>query len=830
MGTCRGKTSTNGVTVNGENCTSTRLQHGDQIVFGCQVTARYFVLPYVSDQQLQAYCATLEQTPDFDDLPTGIKDPKAAVPDASRESNQSAATSLVRLASFPEIIPSPMVEINLAGELTYLNPAALHTFSDLPTAGMQHPIMQGLLSSIRERRRRIFSREVAVGGKVFEQSIHYIPENSLVRSCLFDITERKQAEEELHKRDCLMQSVAQATAHLLASESYSSAIAKALETFGSAAGVDRISISQNQLHPQTRHLETNIRFEWGATSIEPLRLKPHRQCQPYSSPHLKRWYLVLSTGGSVRGVVQDFPKVEQTALAQDGILSILVVPIMVHNNFWGFIEVDSCTAEYCWSEQEESFLRALAASISAALQRQSKDEIIQHQAFHDALTGLPNRVLFTERLNQALGETHYNQQRLAVMFLDLDRFKTINDTLGHSVGDELLKEVGHRLKLALREGDTVARWGGDEFTILLTQIRSIEDATVSAQRILSKLKHAICIDQHELYVNASIGIAVYPEDGQAAEILLQHADVALYQSKENGRGHYKFYRPEMNSQAPELFVLQNELRHALTRDEFHLHYQPLVDLKSGTIIAAEALLRWQHPEQGLVSPATFIPLAEESGQIIEIGEWVLRSACQQAKIWHCSGLMLSVAVNVSACQFYESRLVDTVAGILEDTQLDPTYLELEVTESTAIKDIDFAQTLLQQLRQMGVRIAMDDFGTGYSSLNYITQLSLDILKIDQSFVRNLRPDAKEVEIVSAVLALGRGLNLSIVAEGVDSQEQLELLHALDCEIVQGYLLSHPLSVEAVTAKIKANWEQRLLMDQSVPAPPKSLALLNSRVA
>ncbi len=827
-GNLQGQTSTNGITVNGEKCISSRLRHGDHIVFGCQVHARYLLLPALSDQDFQNYCQTLSETQDYDEFLTEVTNPKETVCQNIAESNHSAATSLVRLASFPEIIPSPMVEINLFGELTYLNPAAIHTFSDLPTKGMQHPIMQGLLNSIKEQRRRIFSREVAVGGKVFEQSIHYISENGLVRSCLFDITERKQAEAELLKRDRLMHSVTQATAHLLANESYDFAITKALETFGAAAGVDRISISQNQLRSESCHLETSIRFEWVSTSIEPIRSKLHRQQQPYSSPHLKRWYSILSTGTAIRGSLKELPEAEQLALAQDGILSILVVPIMVHNDFWGFVEIDSCTTEYYWSEQEESFLRSFASSVSAALQRQSKDEIIQHQAFHDSLTGLPNRLLFTERLNQALVEAQQTHQNVAVMFLDLDRFKKINDTLGHSVGDELLKEVAHRLKISLRAGDTVARWGGDEFTVLLTQIQTIEDAAITARRILSEFTKVICIGRHELYANTSIGIAFYPNDGEEAELLLQHADVALYQSKEQGRGHYQFYNPGMNSQAPELFVLQNELRHALNRNELQLHYQPQVNLKSGIMIGAEALLRWQHSEQGFVSPATFIPLAEESGQIIEIGEWVLRSACHQAKAWHHAGLTLSVAVNVSACQFYESKLVDTVAEILAETQLDPKYLELEITETTAIKDINFTQTVLHQLQEMGVRIAMDDFGTGYSSLNYITQLSLDILKIDQSFVRNLRPDAKEVEIISAVLALGRGLNLTIIAEGVDSQEQLELLRTLECEIVQGYLLSHPLSVEAATAKLKANWNQKCALSQ--PHQPQSLAMMNARVA
>lgn len=636
----------------------------------------------------------------------------------------------------------------------------------------------------------------------------------------------KKVEAELFKRDRLLQSVAEATTHLLANGSYEEAIDAALARFGTTAGVDRICISENHVHAETHRLATSIRYEWTGPQIASIRHLEHRQNQLYSNPHLQRWYTTLAGGAAINGITQSFSTAEQAVLSQEKVQSVLAVPILVKNNFWGFVELHDCNDHYQWSDQEEAILRTMAASVSAALERQDKDEIIHRQAFHDALTGLPNRVLFAERLDQALTDALRNQDNLAVMFMDLDKFKTINDTLGHSVGDELLKEVANRLQHCLRGGDTVARWGGDEFTLLLAKIRTIADATGTAQRILDAFKEVVKIDRHEIYINASIGIACFPDDGQEAEVLLQNADVALYQCKEQGRGIFRVYDADMNSEATELFALQNNLRHALERQEFMLYYQPQINLQSGGITGLEALIRWQHPEQGLVSPATFIPLAEESDLIVEIGKWVLEKACQQIVEWQqITGLPLTISVNLSTRQFYDPTLVETISQVLRQTQLDPKYLELEITETIAIKNISLAQQVLKQLQGMGIKIAMDDFGTGFSSLNYLTQLPLDTLKIDQSFIKRLTSDAKELEVINAVLSLGRGLHLSVVAEGVDTPEQLELLKSLKCETVQGFLISPPLPVLEATSKLQAKSLQYQMSEQDIKQTLPQPALL-----
>ncbi|MCG9891932.1 MAG: EAL domain-containing protein [Thermosynechococcaceae cyanobacterium MS004] len=803
-GNLQGKRSTNGIKVNGQKCHSHRLKHEDFLLIGNQVRIRYLVLQNLTDDDFAEYSRQV----DFTGLLQESEHPiSPTIPPVQEQESDEA--SLLRLASFPEIIPSPMFEINLNGELTYFNPAAASIFPDLAHLGMEHPMLEGLFSLVQQSRSNVLVREVAVDQQVFEQSIHYISESDLIRSCVFDITERKHAESELRKRDRLLQSVAEATTHLLANVGYDSAINEALATLGNSARVDRICITMNHSHPTTGDISSSMRFEWVQDEISSILRSPHRHNQPYRSSAFKRWYHLLTDEKSISGLTHNFPEAEKNILLEDGVLSVLVVPIIVNHDFWGFIELHQCSEEYEWSFQEESVIFAMAASISAALQRQETEEIIHHQAFHDALTSLPNRVLFNDRLDLALATARRNEHSLAVMFLDLDRFKIINDTLGHSIGDALLNEVAQRLQTCLRDGDTIARWGGDEFTVLLPQIHDVEDATNAASRILNALKTPFRISQQELFVDTSIGIALYPQDSDIAETLLQNADVALYRCKEQGRGGYRLYSPTMNSKAPELFVLENSLRHALERDEFIIYYQPKVDALTGFIVGLEALVRWEHPELGLISPAVFIPLAEETGLIVEIGTWVLQTACDHVVQWHRAGLCpLSIAVNLSARQFFQPDLVKVIAQALAQSQLDPQYLELEITETIAVKHMEFSQSVLQQIQDMGVHIAMDDFGTGYSSLNYLKQLPLNTLKIDRSFICDLKPNSKDLKIVDAVIALGQGLDLKVVAEGVETAQQVELLRQLNCDILQGYLFSRPITFEKMTEMLKTNWLQR----------------------
>ena len=424
---------------------------------------------------------------------------------------------------------------------------------------------------------------------------------------------------------------------------------------------------------------------------------------------------------------------------------------------------------------------------------------IQHQAFHDSLTDLPNRTLFDRELEKALYRIKQTDKVLAVIFLDLDRFKTINDTLGHGVGDLLLEKVVARLKNCIRENDLIARWGGDEFTLLLPEIQSKDDATAIAKRIIEVLRPAFEIEQHYLHITCSIGIATFPQDGRDAATLLKNADAALYWVKEKGRNDYQHYTFKLSSQAYELLNLENYLHYALKKQEFRLYYQPIIEASTGKIVKMEALLRWQHPQLGSISPAQFIPIAEQNGSIVEIGEWVLKTACLQTKVWKDLGFIdLSVSVNLSARQFYNNDLATTIEQILSQTELSPHNLELEITETATMQNTSLAKQILGKLSQMNISLSMDDFGTGYSSLAYLKDFPFNTIKIDRSFIKDLIIDSGNLAIVNAITTLGRELNLQVVAEGVESERLKNLLETLDCNYMQGYFISKPLQVADAT--------------------------------
>jgi diguanylate cyclase (GGDEF)-like protein/PAS domain S-box-containing protein len=415
-----------------------------------------------------------------------------------------------------------------------------------------------------------------------------------------------------------------------------------------------------------------------------------------------------------------------------------------------------------------------------------------HSAQHDFLTGLPNRMLLNDRVSQAIVLAPRHSKKVAVLFLDLDGFKHINDSLGHPTGDKLLQSIAKRLVSCVRSSDTVSRQGGDEFVVLLSEMEQSEDAAISALRILQAVAEAHTIDNHDLHVTTSIGVSVFPDDGEDAETLVKNADTAMYQAKENGRQSYQFFRPVMNVRAVERQSIEENLRRALERQEFSLHYQPKIRLRTGEITGAEALLRWTHPVRGPVSPAQFIPVAEDCGLILPVGQWVLREACKQAREWFDAGLPLgTMAVNISSMEFRDDNFLDSVFATLSETGLDPKSLELELTESVLMKRAESAASVLKTLRARGVQIAVDDFGTGYSSLSYLRKFPIDALKIDQSFVRQITSAPDDTTIVTAVISMGRSLKLRVVAEGVETREELAFLQTHLCDEAQGYYFSRP---------------------------------------
>ncbi len=456
----------------------------------------------------------------------------------------------------------------------------------------------------------------------------------------------------------------------------------------------------------------------------------------------------------------------------------------------------------------------LARDIS---EHKKAEKRITRLAYFDSLTGLPNRQSFLERLEREVNRSRREDRRLAVLFMDLDGFKKVNDTMGHGTGDLILQWAADRLRQSTRPSDLVsrvdsaaeselARLGGDEFTVLLPNLEQSEDALIVAHRIREAMRRPFHLEGREVVLTTSIGIALCPDDGESADVLLKHADTAMYHAKEQGRDNCQFYSASLTQHAMQRMNLESDLRLAVERNEFFLHYQPQLDLQSGRILSVEALIRWQHPTQGLVSPMSFIPVAEENGLIVPIGEWVLRTACSDAAAWLAVGHALRVAVNLSPLQFRHPGLVQTVQDILDATGLPPELLELEVTEGALMEDSEITLATLNALRSRGMHLSLDDFGTGYSSMSYLTRLPLNNLKVDQSFVRNLPHDKESLAIVRAIVSLAKAIGLTVTAEGIEDLAQARVLQSFACEMLQGYYISKPITAQALMPLLNRHWQ------------------------
>jgi diguanylate cyclase (GGDEF)-like protein/PAS domain S-box-containing protein len=439
-------------------------------------------------------------------------------------------------------------------------------------------------------------------------------------------------------------------------------------------------------------------------------------------------------------------------------------------------------------------IRGAVASFHDVSASQARSLRMSHLAQHDSLTNLPNRVLFSDRVTQAIALADRQHKSLAIMFVDLDHFKSINDSLGHAVGDELLQSVAGRLVTCVRRADTVCRFGGDEFVVLLSQIEHAEDAAFSAQKMLRALAAPYMIHGKSIDISVTVGSSSCPTDGRDVETLIKKADVAMYKAKQRGRNNYQCFRPEMQAQAAERQLLEEDLRYALGRNEFLLQYQPKFNLETGQITGAEALIRWNHPPRGLIYPGQFVPIAEECGLILTIGRWVLLEACKQARLWRDSGLgIIPVAVNVSSAEFSAKDFISGVRAVLIATGVEPENLELELTESVLMQDAESTVRTLEALKAMGVRLSIDDFGTGYSSFTYLRRFPVDALKLHQSFVHEITSDPGDATIVSAMINIGKSLNQRVIAEGVETHEQLSFLRQHGCTEGQGYYLGRPVA-------------------------------------
>ncbi len=485
-----------------------------------------------------------------------------------------------------------------------------------------------------------------------------------------------------------------------------------------------------------------------------------------------------------------------------GIRSMMAAPLIIKKSVLGIMNFFSLTP-FFFTETHLDFIRKLSASLSLALEnarlydeRREMEEAMRHMAQHDALTGLPNRRLFNEIIHVELAQMRRHNKKLAVLFLDLDRFKEINDTLGHDAGDALLTEAAARLKSTVRESDTVARIGGDEFNLILSDIDRPEYASEVGCKLLNEIRKPFKINGHAINVSTSIGISVFPDDGEDGETLLRFADIAMYHAKDKGRNNLQFYNPVINTRSVERMKFENSLRQALERNEFRLYYQPLVNVKSRNIVSGEALLRWQHPERGLLLPEQFFATAEDIGLLSELDAWVLNAVAEQINLWSAGGLPpICVTVNVSARQFESSDLVKRISGILEKTGLPAECLSIEITETVAMQNIESTIFRLDQLANMGVNVSIDDFGTGYSSLSRLKRLRIRKLKIDRSFIRDIASNSDDRKIITAVLLMAHSMKLKVVAEGVEDRTQFSFLRALSCDEAQGFFFSKPLPAE-----------------------------------
>jgi diguanylate cyclase (GGDEF)-like protein/PAS domain S-box-containing protein len=454
---------------------------------------------------------------------------------------------------------------------------------------------------------------------------------------------------------------------------------------------------------------------------------------------------------------------------------------------------------------DDSGIANIEGTLIDITERKVAEERVQSLAYYDALTGLPNRILLRDRLSKALSTARRQNQKVALLFLDLDRFKIVNDSLGHSVGDLLLQEIAGRLKSVAREQDTIARLGGDEFLIVLTNVKDIPGAAVAVERFMDAMTPAFVLQGRSFSISCSLGISIFPEHGADSETLIKNADAAMYSAKEGGRNNFQFFTADMNAEAVKRLTLENGLRPALERQELFLVYQPQMDVVTGKITGLEALLRWQHPELGLVPPDQFIGIAENTGMILPIGEWVLRTACSQARKWQDEGLRpVQVAVNVSAVQFRQEGFCQLIRKVLHETGLAAHHLELELTESLLLANADVTFSVLQELKAMGLTLAIDDFGTGYSSFSYLRQFRVSKLKIDRSFIRDVAVNPDDAAITTAIISMAKSLNLKVIAEGVENEAQMSFLRAHQCDEIQGYYFSKPLPPDEVADKLRGN--------------------------
>ncbi|MGY6529752.1 MAG: EAL domain-containing protein [Cyanobacterium sp.] len=754
-GDLKGNRSANGLYIGGKKCLSHELKVGDIVSIGGEKVLLSYDLINLDNYEDEDKTQPLMPASNEDSYEDEIISKDTLI---TPQYNESSPTNFKkeRLSLIKEVLRlihnekeklnHGIIEVNLEGVITKTNTFFDENFSSLLVNPEDNPFLTNLLEEITKTQEHIFIREVNYDNHGYTQSA-YIKQNIII-SHIFEFTNHNQVEKALQESE----------------EKY-------------RAVVRQISEGIMLIDPITKDvLEANNAYcsLMGYGSEEILSLKV---------------YDLIAVDKDITDSIIDKIYHHRLDLVQESLHrchdgSLIPVEVNISMIFYSAKEV------VCYAVRDIT-------------ERKISEEMLRYQASHDLLTRLGNRNFFNEQLYRAIANARSYEQKVAILFIDLDRFKIINDTLGHHIGDQFLQNVATRLQKSLRNVDFIARWGGDEFTILLSNIKTNEEVAKVAQRILDSLKTPFEILDFQLYAYLSIGISIYPQDGDNPDTLLKNADVALYRTKELGGNGYQYYQPSMNQKHTELLQIESSLYDALKNQEFELYYQPQIDITHQKIVGMEALIRWNHPFLGRVAPNNFIPIAEQTGLICPIGEWVIEEACRQNREWHDLGYSyLKIAVNISARQFQQKNLVYTIANILKRNNLSPQFLETEITESSIIQNPDLAKKILTQLDELGIVVAMDDFGTGYSSLGYLKKFPFSKIKIDQSFVRELKNEQEDLAIISAVVILGRGMNLQVVAEGIETSQQLKLLVDLNCTTMQGYYFSKPMNARDATSFLR----------------------------
>jgi diguanylate cyclase (GGDEF)-like protein len=651
------------------------------------------------------------------------------------------------------------------------------------------------------------------GRRWFEARLEPLPQPEA--GCLVtceDITQRRKAERRLRRfRAAERNRRRQATQHALLAQfgqfalenpPISELAAHAIEVVRRGLGIDLCRLMQNGADDQT--LIHAAGSGWDDSWVQAQRFDVVTETENR---------FVLGTRESI--VVSDYDResrfqpspIQQT----HGVRSAVEVLICGAGGTYGIVGAYSPAAAR-FDDDSANFMQNVSNTLAAFIERKATEDRLSYMAQFDSLTGLPNRSMYLDRLGHTLVEAARDKLPVAVLFVDIDRFKNVNDTLGHSAGDTLLVKIAERLQDSVRLGDTIGRLSGDEFAVAVAHLALEDHAGVVAQKIVTALATPFVIDGHSVYVSASVGISVYPSDGTEPDVLVKNADTAMYRAKQSGRNAYQFYLPQMQARATERLRLESQLRGALDRDEYQIYYQPKIDLATGLVSGLEALLRWQSPDRGLVLPGEFISVLEDAGLIIPVGEWVIASVCAQIRRWQSAGAVVPpVAVNLSARQFRQQRLDAVIGRIVTDSRIDPRLLEFELTESMLMTDAESAVETLRQIKARGIRLALDDFGTGYSSLSYLKRFPLDALKIDRAFIRDVTANPDDVSIVVAIINLARSLRLRVIAEGVETQEQLAFLRRHGCDEAQGYYIARPMDVTAISRVLGADVGERALV-------------------